>query len=40
VETAEQQQALLGVGCEVVQGYVFGPEASAAEVSTLARRSS
>lgn len=40
VETAEQQQALLGVGCEVVQGYVFGPEASAAEVSTLARRPS
>lgn len=40
VETAEQQQALLGLGCEIVQGYVFGPEASAAEVSQLARRPS
>jgi EAL domain-containing protein (putative c-di-GMP-specific phosphodiesterase class I) len=40
VETTEQQQAVLATGCETIQGYVFGPEASAAEVSTLARRSS
>lgn len=40
VETTEQQQAVLALGCEIVQGYVFGPEASAAEVSTLARRPS
>lgn len=37
VETTEQQQAVLATGCEIVQGYVFGPEASAAEVSALAR---
>jgi len=40
VETTEQQQAILATGCEIVQGYVFGPEASAAEVSQLARRAS
>jgi EAL domain-containing protein (putative c-di-GMP-specific phosphodiesterase class I) len=38
VETPAQQTAVLAVGCEVVQGYVFGPEVSAAEVSALARR--
>ena len=38
VESAEQQAQALGAGCEIVQGFVFGPEVSAAEVSTLAKR--
>lgn len=38
VENAEQQAQALGAGCQIVQGYVFGPEVSAAEVSTLAKR--
>jgi EAL domain-containing protein (putative c-di-GMP-specific phosphodiesterase class I) len=38
VESAEQQDQALGTGCEIVQGFVFGPEVSAAEVSTLAKR--
>lgn len=38
VETGEQQDQALGAGCEIVQGFVFGPEVSAAEVSTLAKR--
>lgn len=38
VETADQQAQALDTGCEIVQGFVFGPEVSAAEVSTLARR--
>lgn len=38
VETPEQQAAVLAVGCEIVQGYVFGPESSASEVSALARQ--
>lgn len=38
VESAAQQEAVLATGCEIVQGYVFGPEVSAAEVSALARR--
>jgi EAL domain-containing protein (putative c-di-GMP-specific phosphodiesterase class I) len=38
VESAEQQDQALGAGCEIVQGFVFGPEVSAAEVSTLAKR--
>lgn len=37
VETPGQQAAVLATGCEIVQGYVFGPEASASEVSALAR---
>lgn len=37
IETTAQQQAVLAAGCEIVQGYVFGPEVSAAEVSALAR---
>jgi EAL domain-containing protein (putative c-di-GMP-specific phosphodiesterase class I) len=37
VESEEQQAQALGAGCEIVQGYVFGPEVSAAEVSALAR---
>lgn len=40
VESAEQQGQALAAGCEIVQGYVFGPEVSAAEVSALARRPS
>ncbi|MGH2378899.1 MAG: EAL domain-containing protein [Candidatus Limnocylindria bacterium] len=40
VESTAQQQAVMAAGCEIMQGYVFGPEASAAEVSTLARRPS
>lgn len=38
VESAEQQAEALTRGCEIVQGFVFGPEVSAAEVSTLAKR--
>ena len=38
VETAQAQAQALGAGCEIVQGFVFGPEVSAAEVSTLAKR--
>lgn len=37
IETADQQAQALGAGCEIVQGYVFGPEVSASEVSALAR---
>jgi EAL domain-containing protein (putative c-di-GMP-specific phosphodiesterase class I) len=36
VETAEQRDAVLAAGCEIVQGYVFGPEVSASEVGALA----
>lgn len=38
VESAEQQAEALARGCEIIQGFVFGPEVSAAEVSTLAKR--
>lgn len=38
VETAEQRDQALAAGCEIVQGYVFGPEVSAVEVGALARR--
>lgn len=38
VESAEQQAEALTRGCEIVQGFVFGPEVSAAEVGTLAKR--
>ncbi len=37
VETTEQQIQAIGAGCEIVQGYVFGPEVSVAEVSALAK---
>lgn len=37
VETTEQQIQAIGAGCEIVQGYVFGPEVSIAEVSALAK---
>lgn len=36
VETAEQEAALAGLGCNVVQGYLYGPEVSAAELRQLA----
>jgi EAL domain-containing protein (putative c-di-GMP-specific phosphodiesterase class I) len=39
IETEEQRAQALGAGCEIIQGYVFGPEVSAAEVSALARPS-
>jgi EAL domain-containing protein (putative c-di-GMP-specific phosphodiesterase class I) len=37
IESADQQAQALGAGCEIIQGYVFGPEVSASEVSALAR---
>ena len=36
VETPEQENALMGFGCEIVQGYLYGPEVSAAELKLLA----
>ena len=36
VETPEQENALTGFGCEIVQGYLYGPEVSAAELKLLA----
>lgn len=38
VESPEQQAEALARGCEIVQGFVHGPEVSAAEVGTLAKR--
>lgn len=35
VETAAQQDALLALGCEVVQGYLYGPEVDGAGVRGL-----
>ena len=36
VELPEQEDALVALGCEIVQGYLYGPEVSAAELKTLA----
>lgn len=36
VESPEQEHRLLSLGCEIVQGYLYGPEVSAAELRTLA----
>jgi EAL domain-containing protein (putative c-di-GMP-specific phosphodiesterase class I) len=36
VEAPEQEDALVALGCEIVQGYLYGPEVSAAELKTLA----
>ena len=36
VETEEQEDALLALGCEIVQGYLYGPEVSANELKQLA----
>ena len=37
IESEDQKAQALAAGCEIVQGYVFGPEVSASEVSALAR---
>src|SRR4051812_9276180 len=36
VENAEQEETLLSLGCDIVQGYLYAPEVSAAELKTLA----
>ena len=36
VETPEQEDALAALGCDIVQGYLYGPEVSAAELHLLA----
>lgn len=38
VEDEIQEAQAVDAGCEIVQGYVFGPEVSASEVATLAKR--
>jgi EAL domain-containing protein (putative c-di-GMP-specific phosphodiesterase class I) len=38
VETPEQEQALVALGVEIVQGYLYGPEVSPAELRTLITR--
>jgi diguanylate cyclase len=35
VETAEQEAMLLQIGCDIVQGYLYGPEVSAKELRQL-----
>ncbi|MBI3521728.1 MAG: EAL domain-containing protein [Chloroflexi bacterium] len=35
VETVAQQDALVALGCVVVQGYLYGPEAPAEEITKL-----
>jgi len=35
VETVEQESALSGLGCDVVQGYLYGPEVSAKELRQI-----
>lgn len=37
VESPEQQQALVAAGCEILQGFLYGQDFGAAEVSTLAK---
>ena len=36
VETPAQEDALADLGCDIVQGYLYGPEVSAAELRQLA----
>jgi len=36
VETPDQEDALGALGCEIVQGYLYGPEVSASELKLLA----
>ena len=36
VETPQQESALVELGCDIVQGYLYGPEVSAAELRQLA----
>jgi EAL domain-containing protein (putative c-di-GMP-specific phosphodiesterase class I) len=37
VETAEQEDVLVAFGCDIVQGYLYGPEVSAKELEQLTR---
>ena len=37
VETPQQEYALGALGCDIVQGYLYGPEVSAAELRSIAR---
>jgi EAL domain-containing protein (putative c-di-GMP-specific phosphodiesterase class I) len=39
IETEEQTETLLGLGCRVGQGYLFGRPMSAADLAQLLRRS-
>ena len=36
VETAEQEDLLVSLGCDIVQGYLYGPEVSGLELRQLA----
>ena len=38
VESAEQEDALASLGVEIVQGYLYGPQVTPAELRTLIRR--
>jgi EAL domain-containing protein (putative c-di-GMP-specific phosphodiesterase class I) len=38
VESAEQEKALASLGVEIVQGYLYGPEVTPAELRTLIRK--
>jgi EAL domain-containing protein (putative c-di-GMP-specific phosphodiesterase class I) len=38
VESAEQEQALASLGVKIVQGYLYGPEVTPAELPTLVKR--
>jgi len=38
VESTEQENALASLGVEIVQGYLYGPEVTPAELRTLIRR--
>lgn len=38
VESAEQEQALASLGVTIVQGYLYGPEVTPAELPTLLKR--
>ena len=38
VESAEQEEDLLSLGVEIVQGYLYGPEVTPTELRTLIRR--
>ncbi|TMF59613.1 MAG: EAL domain-containing protein, partial [Chloroflexi bacterium] len=38
VETPEQEAALHGLGVEIVQGYLYGPEVAPGELRTLLLR--
>src|SRR6266540_3222451 len=39
VETKEQEDVLVGLGCEIVQGRLYGPEVAADELRTLLSKS-